>query len=173
MNRAVASCLAASLVLGLAGCGSAPVPIITPFDSRWTYAGTPYPAELSQGTGRHMGVDIAARDGEPVHAAGDGLVTRAGMLNPNCGIGVNIVHANTYLTAYCHLKDVVIESGQTIRRGDRIGHVGRTGAWGNREHLHFELYRQGQLVDPESAMKGCIAAPPTDPQAFIWPVKCL
>ncbi|HXG50247.1 MAG TPA: peptidoglycan DD-metalloendopeptidase family protein [candidate division Zixibacteria bacterium] len=98
----------------------------------------------------HTGVDFAARRGTPVRAVGDGVVTAA-KRNGAYGKLVEIRHESAYTTRYAHLDRFAygIRDGVTVRKGDIIGYVGSTGR-STGPHLHFELYKDGQYVDPLS-----------------------
>jgi murein DD-endopeptidase MepM/ murein hydrolase activator NlpD len=95
----------------------------------------------------HNGVDIGAPEGAVVRAAADGLVVYSdnGLLGyGNC---VMILHGGGMLTLYAHNQQTTVQAGWFVKRGERIGLVGKTGyAWG--PHLHFELRDNGRLRDP-------------------------
>lgn len=99
----------------------------------------------------HTGVDFAAERGTPVRAVGDGVVTLAGW-NGNYGKAIDIQHGSTYTSRYAHLNGFAegVHSGATVRKGQIIGYVGSTGR-STGPHLHFELYKDQQYVDPLSA----------------------
>jgi murein DD-endopeptidase MepM/ murein hydrolase activator NlpD len=62
---------------------------------------------------------------------------------------VRIDHADGYRTTYGHLSRIAssLRAGRSVRRGQVIGYVGSTGlSTGN--HLHYEVERDGQHVDP-------------------------
>jgi murein DD-endopeptidase MepM/ murein hydrolase activator NlpD len=94
----------------------------------------------------HTGVDIASAWGTPVEAAQAGTVLYVGWMT---GYGKVVVldHGGATSTVYAHLSSCAVETGQAVRRGDVIGHVGSTG-WSTGPHLHFEVRRDGQPVDP-------------------------
>jgi len=94
----------------------------------------------------HAGIDIGAPDGTPIVAADDGIVIVAGS-SGGYGNLVVIAHGEGLSTAYAHQSSMAVSSGQSVRRGQVIGYVGNTGAsTGN--HLHFEVRRNGEPVDP-------------------------
>ena len=96
----------------------------------------------------HRGVDLRAAYGEPIGAAGDGRVVFAG---DQGGYGQTVVveHGNGLRTRYAHLSALLTESGADVKAGDPVGRAGRTGrATGT--HLHFEVTRNGQPVDPQA-----------------------
>lgn len=98
----------------------------------------------------HTGVDFAAQKGTPVRAVGDGVITQAGW-NGAYGKLVEIQHDSVYTTRYAHLNgfSVGIRNGVNVKKGDVIGYVGSTGR-STGPHLHFELYKDQQYVDPLS-----------------------
>jgi murein DD-endopeptidase MepM/ murein hydrolase activator NlpD len=91
-------------------------------------------------TGRpafHNGVDISAPAGKEVRAAADGIVVTAGR-NSNLGRSVRISHGYGVTTIYGHLKELRVEPGQRVARGDVIGTVGNCGRTTG-YHLHYEV----------------------------------
>ena len=98
----------------------------------------------------HVGVDFAAQRGTPVRAVGDGIVSQAGW-NGSYGKLVEIQHDSSYTTRYAHLDGYGegIQSGTVVKKGQVIGFVGSTGR-STGPHLHFELYKDQQYVNPLS-----------------------
>jgi murein DD-endopeptidase MepM/ murein hydrolase activator NlpD len=98
----------------------------------------------------HTGVDLAARSGTPIYAAGDGVVQLAGWQG-GYGNKIEISHVNGYETAYGHLRGFAdgIKKGTRVRQGQVVGYVGSTGQ-STGPHLHFEILINGNLVDPLS-----------------------
>lgn len=94
----------------------------------------------------HAGVDISASMGTPVHAAADGVVLQAGIMN-GYGKMVVIDHGGGVTTRYAHLSRFDVIPGQDIRRGDVLGHSGATGKVTS-PHLHFEVRHGGVAVNP-------------------------
>jgi murein DD-endopeptidase MepM/ murein hydrolase activator NlpD len=97
-----------------------------------------------------MGVDFAAQRGTPVHAVGDGIIGEAGW-NGGYGKAIDIRHDSSYLSRYAHLQGFApgIRPGVNVVKGQIIGYVGSTGR-SSGPHLHFELYKDQQLIDPLS-----------------------
>lgn len=92
---------------------------------------------------RHGGIDIIGPVGAPVLAAAPGLVTFAGY-DEIAGRMVVIAHPagdRGRATEYLHLDSILVEAGETVARGRRIGTVGATGrgATAERPHLHFAV----------------------------------
>ena len=98
----------------------------------------------------HMGVDFAAQRGTPVRAVGDGVISEAGW-NGTYGKAVDIKHDSTYTSRYAHLQGFApgIRGGVKVTKGQIIGYVGSTGR-STGPHLHFELYKDQQFIDPLS-----------------------
>ncbi|TPI09586.1 M23 family metallopeptidase [Mesorhizobium sp. B4-1-3] len=96
----------------------------------------------------HKGVDWAAPVGTPVVAAFDGEISFQGD-GGSYGNLVKITHANGRETRYAHMQKFAIASGvgTKVKAGDVIGYIGTTGL-STGPHLHFELYQNGEAIDP-------------------------
>ena len=95
----------------------------------------------------HLGLDLAAPKGTPIYAAHGGLVVYAGSGFRGYGRFVIVEYGDDWATFYSHLDKILIKQGETIRQGQLIGKMGRTGrATGT--HLHFELRRKRKALDP-------------------------
>lgn len=94
----------------------------------------------------HTGVDIGAPLGANFVAANDGVVVKAG---PNVAYGnmVIIDHGGGISTLYAHGSEILVEVGQTVKRGDPILKVGSTG-YSTGPHAHFEVRINGVTTDP-------------------------
>jgi len=103
------------------------------------------------GSEHHDGVDIPARSGTHIHAAGGGTVTYSGWRNGH-GNTVIINHGNGLSTLYAHNTRNLVVVGQRVYRGDVIAHVGSTGR-STGPHLHFEVHVNGVPVDPRPFMR--------------------
>jgi murein DD-endopeptidase MepM/ murein hydrolase activator NlpD len=97
---------------------------------------------------RHAGMDFHAAYGTPIHAVTDGYVLSAGRAG-GCGNAVKLQHAAGLATRYCHMSQMAVSAGQQVRRGQVIGYVGTTGL-STGAHLHYEMYRNGQAINPAS-----------------------
>ncbi|OAT18881.1 murein DD-endopeptidase MepM [Buttiauxella noackiae] len=110
------------------------------------------PRRLNPVTGRvapHKGVDFAMPQGTPVLAVGDGEVVMA-KRSGAAGYFVAIRHGRTYTTRYMHLKKLLVQPGQKVKRGDRIALSGNTGR-STGPHLHYEVWVNQQAVNPLTA----------------------
>jgi hypothetical protein len=98
----------------------------------------------------HRGVDYAAATGTPVHATADGRITVRGV-SGGYGNLVEIRHSNGFTTRYGHLSRFSsgLRVGSPVRQNEIIGYVGSTGL-ATGPHLHYEMLRGGQHVDPLS-----------------------
>lgn len=94
----------------------------------------------------HSGMDIAANSGTDILAPRAGIVTAVGNYYFN-GNTVIVDHGQGYVTMYCHLSEIGVETGQTVNGGDSLGAVGATGRVTG-AHLHFGTYLNGNAVDP-------------------------
>ncbi|MDX2015056.1 MAG: M23 family metallopeptidase [Myxococcaceae bacterium] len=100
----------------------------------------------------HAGVDLEATHAQPVVAAGPGIVAFVGW-NQGHGKQVELQHDPHVSTRYSHLSGFAVRPGDVVRRGDVIGWAGRTGT-ATGVHLHFEVRRDGESVDPEDELPG-------------------
>jgi LysM repeat protein len=95
----------------------------------------------------HNGVDIAANDGNPIHAAQYGVVVWAGYTATGFGYSVVISHCYYLSTLYGHMSKLLVHAGQTVVPGQVIGLEGMTG-WATGPHLHLSVLVHNQFVNP-------------------------
>ncbi len=97
----------------------------------------------------HNGVDLEAEVGTQVLSAANGIVEK--VFDSSMGKCVKIDHQNGYKSLYANLDDnIAITEGSEIAEGDVIGLVGDTalGDATGHPHLHFEIIKDGQNIDP-------------------------
>lgn len=94
----------------------------------------------------HRGIDFGAHYGQPIVAAADGQVVRAGWAG-GYGQQVRLAHAGGMGTSYSHMSRIVAAPGSFVRQGQLIGYVGSSGL-STGPHLHYEVYRGGVAVNP-------------------------
>ena len=97
----------------------------------------------------HMGLDIAGRMGDSILAAHDGVVVYAGSGFKGYGRMIILEYNSEWATLYGHLNRIRVKTGQTVKAGSLIGTMGRSGR-ATGVHLHFELMRNKQPIDPEA-----------------------
>ncbi len=99
----------------------------------------------------HKGLDLAAPEGTGVVAALPGRVLSAGYQG-GYGNTVLVQHANGVQTRYGHLASINVKAGDPVDSETVLGAVGQTGR-STGPHLHFEVIRMGEPVDPLVAAK--------------------
>jgi len=105
----------------------------------------------------HAGMDFSAQTGTPIFASGDGVVSRADNTASGYGNHIVIRHGYGYETLYGHLSKYKVRAGQRVNRGDIIGYVGSTGR-SEAPHLHYEVHKNGEVVNPLKFYYGNISA---------------
>jgi murein DD-endopeptidase MepM/ murein hydrolase activator NlpD len=94
----------------------------------------------------HAGIDLRAPRGTPIYASAAGRVKFSGY-NRGYGHIIVIDHGGGIETAYAHNNRNMVRKGQSVKQGDVVAIVGRSGnATGY--HVHFEFRRHGQAVNP-------------------------
>lgn len=107
----------------------------------------------------HSAIDYGVAEGTPVYAAQDGVVSELFKDDGKHLFG-NFIrirhnwHNDVYVTSYAHLRGFVTELqvGDAVHAGDMIGYSGNTGN-SSGPHVHFQLTKNGVLVDPELYLK--------------------
>ncbi|MBI3501451.1 MAG: M23 family metallopeptidase [Bacteroidetes bacterium] len=99
----------------------------------------------------HYGVDIAAKENEPIKAALDGTVLFSGWTSET-GYTIQIQHSNNLVSAYKHCSVLMKKAGQFVKAGEAIAVIGNSGEQTSGPHLHFELWYNGTPIDPQEYM---------------------
>lgn len=99
----------------------------------------------------HKGQDLAGPHGMPIVATGDGVVTYSGRMS-GYGRVIKIKHRFGFVTLYAHLDKRLVKVGDQVSRNDIIGTMGNTGR-STGTHLHYEVRRDGEAVNPMPYMK--------------------
>jgi murein DD-endopeptidase MepM/ murein hydrolase activator NlpD len=94
----------------------------------------------------HKGVDFAGKQGSDIVAVGAGVVTWA---DKRSGYGnlVQINHGNGYTTRYGHNSEILVKSGDIVKKGQVIAKMGSSGR-STGAHVHFEVLKAGKSVNP-------------------------
>ena len=100
----------------------------------------------------HTGIDIGIPSGKSVVAAGDGTVIHSDWLG-GYGKVIMVHHGGGIVTLYAHNSSLVVKDGDKVKRGDTISKAGSTGM-STGPHLHFEVRKNGEYVDPIPWVKG-------------------
>lgn len=99
----------------------------------------------------HAGIDIAGRTGDPIYAAGAGKVITTAK-DGSHGKYIVVEHPGGLQTWYLHLSRIGVSTGDSVKKGQEIGSLGSTGR-STGPHLHFEIVKQGEPVDPMPFLK--------------------
>jgi murein DD-endopeptidase MepM/ murein hydrolase activator NlpD len=119
----------------------------------------PLPGRIISGFGPKAGgrfndgVNLKASAGEPVRAAGDGVVAYAGDAIPGFGNLLLVKHAGGWVSAYGHNEALLVARGARVKAGEVIARAGQTGAVAEPQ-LHFELRRGRAPLDPAKVIGG-------------------
>lgn len=100
----------------------------------------------------HNAVDIANNAAPGIAAADGGVVTLVEYLRYGYGQHIIIDHGNGLATLYAHLRDIYVQAGDRVARGQIIGQMGSTGR-SSGTHLHFEVRKNGSIVNPLPFLK--------------------
>lgn len=125
------------------------IPPVLPDKSKYRVSSTfGYRSDPISGVSKmHTGFDFACKQGNPVYASGDGVVSSVSFELFNYGNSVVIDHGFGYKTRYAHLKTVFVTEGMKLKRGECIGESGNTGK-STGPHLHYEVMYRGKYVNP-------------------------
>ena len=103
----------------------------------------------------HNGIDLAAEKTSVVRASADGTV-KSIKNDPRYGLTVVIEHTNGFQTIYSNLLTAeFVEEGEEVKQGDTIATVGNTATFeiADESHLHFEILKNNESLDPELYLK--------------------
>ena len=104
---------------------------------------------VSQGFDRtlHPYVDVTAPTGTAVMAVLDGTVVFAGWEEAD-GYTLAIQHKGDILSVYKRNEKLLKKAGDTVKAGTPVALVGSSGSLTKGDHLRFELWYDGEAVDP-------------------------
>ena len=101
---------------------------------------------------RHYGTDIVAKANAKVAAVLDGVVIFTDW-TVKTGYVIQVQHTNDLISVYKHNSILLKKQGDYVRAGEVLGVVGNTGEESSGPHLHFELWRAGNPLNPENFIK--------------------
>lgn len=99
----------------------------------------------------HFGVDFVVRENTPVYAAAGGYVIFANYTT-QYGFTVLIDHGSGYISRYMHCNQIVKREGEIVKQGELIALSGNSGTDTTGPHLHFEIWKNGQPIDPKKVL---------------------
>ncbi len=99
-------------------------------------------------SGGHFGVDVASDEGAAVSAVYSGTVIIASFTSDG-GYVIQIQHPNNLISVYKHNAALLKRVGEKVEAGDIIATVGNTGEHSDGPHLHFELWYNGNALNPQ------------------------
>ncbi len=91
------------------------------------------------------GIDIGGTLGQDVRAVAEGRVVYSGNGLAGYGNLIIIKHSDTYLSAYAHCQERLVQEGNTVKAGTVVARMGQKD---NTPKLYFEIRRDGKPVDP-------------------------
>lgn len=104
----------------------------------------------------HSGIDLIGKNysSDYIIAIEDGIVSEVGYSLTGSGYYVKIKH-DQYESWYCHMKknSIIVKKNQTIKKGDTIGYMGKTGN-STGVHLHFSIKYNNKFIDPLPFLNG-------------------
>lgn len=116
----------------------------SPFGVKRTYNG--------KTEGRHRGLDIDGANGDPIYAANDGVVVLVADDFYYVGNAVFIDHGAGLFTLYFHMTKTGVQLGDKVKRGQKIGTIGKTGRVTG-PHLHFSVKLADTYVNPADLLQ--------------------
>ena len=103
----------------------------------------------------HLGIDIKADKTSVIFASERGVV-KSIKNDPRFGLTVTISHGEEFETVYSNLLSTdFISEGDSIEKGQAIGSIGESASFevADVPHLHFEMYKNGEVVNPTEYLK--------------------
>ena len=95
----------------------------------------------------HYGLDIVSNPNESVLAVLDGTVLMA-TYTADSGYIIAVLHGQDMVSVYKHCGVLLKKQGDTVKAGEAIALVGKSGEKTSGTHLHFELWNRGHALDP-------------------------
>lgn len=110
---------------------------------------SPLHGVVSQGYDKalHPYIDITAPENSVVMAVLDGTVISAGWSDED-GYTIQIQHGGNIVSVYKHNQKLMKKAGEKVTAGMPVAIVGNAGKLSDGNHLHFELWHNGEAVDP-------------------------
>jgi murein DD-endopeptidase MepM/ murein hydrolase activator NlpD len=100
---------------------------------------------------QHYGVDVVGPENEAIKTALDGTVILA-TWSSETGYTITVQHSNNLISVYKHNSVLLKKIGDYVKAGDPIAIIGNSGEQTTGPHLHFELWYNGNPIDPQDYM---------------------
>ena len=98
---------------------------------------------------KHLGVDLVCKENAIICSVSEGVVVTSDWTKET-GFVIAVQHPRGFLSFYKHNSMLLKEVGEYVQGGDPIAIVGNSGEFTSGPHLHFELWKNGQSLDPEN-----------------------
>jgi murein DD-endopeptidase MepM/ murein hydrolase activator NlpD len=99
----------------------------------------------------HYGIDVVTKADAAVKSCLDGTVTLASWTT-DAGHVIQVQHRYNLVSLYKHNSTLLRKVGDRVKAGEAIAIVGNSGELTTGPHLHFELWLNGEPVDPQAYM---------------------
>lgn len=99
----------------------------------------------------HYGVDYVVKENTPVYAAASGYIIFANYTT-QYGYTIIISHSSGYISKYLHCNQILKREGDVVKQGELIALSGNSGTDTTGPHLHFEIWKDGQAIDPPKVL---------------------
>lgn len=96
----------------------------------------------------HYGIDLVAKENEPVRCAADGVVILSSWTLDG-GYVIAVQHAGNLVSVYKHNSELFKNVGNFVVAGEVVATIGNTGELTTGPHLHLELWHNGNPVNPQ------------------------
>ena len=97
----------------------------------------------------HFGVDIVSLEGSIINSIADGIVV-INNWTKETGFVIGIQHSDGFLSFYKHNSKILKDVGDFVKIGEGIAVIGNSGELSSGPHLHFELWKNGESINPEN-----------------------
>jgi murein DD-endopeptidase MepM/ murein hydrolase activator NlpD len=96
----------------------------------------------------HFGIDLVSKKDEPIKCVADGTVIMSSWTS-DTGYVIAVQHSANLISVYKHNSVLLKKAGNVVKAGDIIAIIGNTGELTTGPHLHFELWHNGNPINPE------------------------
>ena len=100
---------------------------------------------------KHYGIDVVGPENEPIKSTLDGTVILAAW-SSETGYTIAVQHSNNIISVYKHNSVLLKKTGDYVKAGEPIAIIGNSGEQTTGPHLHFELWYNGNAMNPQDYM---------------------